>query len=207
MAIPSLADTLADRLEPWLNDDFQAYFDAIAAMVDPLLQVISDDGIDGDPGYVPGYGVLLDPDACPLASLPYLGQFVGVAVTSSADDTTARSLVKAEAGISRGTEASIIAAAARNLTGTQTVNAFWRTAADGTTKDPYHFVLVVAASECPDAAALTTAVDAVKPGGLMWTLIQTGSWTIAQFETTYASISTAEAAFSTVTHLETDQIG
>jgi hypothetical protein len=55
-----------------------------------------------------------------------------------------------------------------------------------------------------DAVQLAAAVDAVRPAGVFWTLIETATWTIAQLEAAYATVTLAEAAFPDVSHLETD---
>lgn len=102
-------------LEPWQTDDLARYCDAIGAMFDPVYQLVSDQGFDGDTDYVPGYGVLFDIDACPASCLPYLGQFVGVSIPAGADEATARALVRAESGLSRGTLASIQSAVERSI--------------------------------------------------------------------------------------------
>ena len=47
-------------------------------------------------------------------------------------------------------------------------------------------------------------MNAVKPGGVMWTLVQTDDWTISQMEISQATVTPLEAAFITVTHLEAD---
>src|SRR5947209_2846659 len=80
-----------------------------------------------------------------------------------------------------------------------------RTAPGGA--DPYHFNLQAHPSECPDPTALRNAVDSVRPAGVRWTLVLSDTWTIFQMEAAYASISALEAAFTTITGLETDNPG
>lgn len=205
-----MADTFAQRamaqLDPWSTSSLIVFVTALSTMFSEVDGIVQDSGgLDGDPSYEPGWGALLDPDTS--TDLGFLGNFVGVMLPSGISEADARVLVRAESGINRGTPAAIISAVKRNLSGTQAVTLFERTAADGTTPDGYHFVIVVLTSEVISATALTAAVNAVKPGGLMWTLVQTASWTIAQLEAAYATVTLAEAAFSSVDHLESDLVG
>jgi hypothetical protein len=102
-------------MEPWITLPLAWYLDALGSMFDPIYTLVYDEGFDGDPDYVPGYGTIFNPLTCPAVDLPYLGQFVGVSVPNGADPTTALSLVTAEAGQNRGTLASIQAAIQRTI--------------------------------------------------------------------------------------------
>lgn len=76
--------------------------DALGSMFDPLQALIAEQGTDGEPGYLPGWGALLDPSTCPVADLPYLAQYVGVVVPTGADQATALALTRGEGGKDRG---------------------------------------------------------------------------------------------------------
>jgi hypothetical protein len=118
---------LAGKLAPWLTDDLSRYADAIAVMFDPVLELVEEEGTDGEPGYVPTWGKLLDPSARPypndeakeITRLAFLGQFVGATIPIGASESEARALVKAESGLERGTRASIESAIERS------VSSFW----------------------------------------------------------------------------------
>jgi hypothetical protein len=112
------AAALLEALEPWRTTHLDWYATAIGAMFQPVRDLTFDVGADGDSGYVPGWGPLLDPTLCPTAALPYLGQFVGVAVPDGADDATARAAIRAESGFSRGTLAAITKAVERSISTT-----------------------------------------------------------------------------------------
>ena len=71
-----------------------------------------------------------------------------------------------EAGINRGTDAAVVAAAKRTLTGTQSVALLRRTYADGT-PNGFWAGLIMRPEECPDLEATKAAVEAVKLGGIM----------------------------------------
>src|SRR6185437_13628378 len=153
----SLADTLLDRLAPWLTPatdpfgDHANFLTAVGAMSQPWWSIIMDQGDDpDDPSWVPGYS-LFDVDTCPFAYLAFLGQLVGVPPSAliGADDATARSIIRNEAGQKRGTPAAIVAAAQRFLSGTQSCALRERTAASGSA-DAYHFLLIVRPEEIVD---------------------------------------------------------
>ena len=91
----------------------------------------------------------------------------------------ALSLVTAESGLARGTPASIVAAAKRNLTGTQSAILIERVRPDGVA-DAYWFQLVVRPEELISQSALIASVDAVKPGGVMWLLVVQDGYTWAE---------------------------
>ena len=191
---------LINLLAPWMTLHMAWYLDAWGAMFDPVYTLAVDTGYDdgstptigtvlaGLPvvsGYAPGYSILFDPTRCPAADLPYLGQYVGVQIPTGTDTATARSLVIAEAGFKRGSVASIIAAAQRNLTGTQSVRIIERQRVDET-PDPYWFVVVVRPGEVISVPALVAAVNSVKPGGLLWALVESNGYTWGQALHTWA---------------------
>lgn len=200
---------LLDSWHPWLDVaptlDLYNWLVAIGAMFDTVTGLVQDQGFSDDADYTPGWSVLLDPDNCPTAFLPWLGQFVGVVVPPGTDDATARSLVKAEAGFQRGTPGAITTAATRNLTGTQSCVLLERTGINA--PDAYHFLLICHPSEVLSVSELKAAVNAVRPAGLTWDLVLTDSWTIFQMEGQYATVAALEGAFTTVNGLERDQVG
>lgn len=186
-----VGEQAAQAMAPWLTPELALLLDGIGAMFQQTASIAQDVGTDNTVGfdpaingfdvvpYTPGYGTIFNPSTCPAADLPFLGQFVGVEVPVGQDYPTALSLVTTEAGLQRGTPAAIIAAAKRNLTGTQSVTLIERVRPDGVA-DAYWFILIVRPEECPSAANLTAAVNLVKPGGVMWQLVQQDAWTWAQ---------------------------
>lgn len=222
----TLTSSLLADLAPWVTPqedptgDHAIFLSALAAMGEQLYSLIMDQGYADDPTFQPGWSSLFNVLTCPAQFLPYLAMFNGTQIPAGSSAAVARQVIQAESGMARGqgfagsystatipAGGAIISAAQRNLSGTQNVTLFERTAADGTTPDPYHFVLVVLTSQVVSATKLTTDVNNAKPGGVLWTLLQTSTWLISQLESTYATVSAAEAAFSTVTHLETDVLG
>jgi hypothetical protein len=162
------------------QDQLAWYLDALGIMFDETASLVIDQGSDGDVAYQTGYGSVFtvsprfsgDTDYCPVAQLPYLAQYVGVEIPPNANEATARSLIESEQGLHRGTPTAIEAAAMRWLTGTQYVLNVERTRPDGT-HSGYWFVLVVKSAEIVSASELVAAVNAVKPGGVMWQLVTT----------------------------------
>lgn len=113
---------------------------------------------------------------------------------SGVSDATAQSLIQAEAGINRGTDAAVIAAAQRNLTGSQTVYYYRRTYKNGS-PNGFWAGIEVLSSECPSLPALEAAVNAVKMGGIMMWFNEITGWTVGSMETAESTIATMESAF------------
>lgn len=163
--------------DPWLQNDPQGalrtLLNAYASMAEQVYAIVQDVGSPDQPaGFAAGWSVLLDPDNCPAQFIPYGAQFVGVTIPPSTGATDARALWKQEAGFSRGTPAAIIAAAKRFLTGTQSTILIERTTSPGPLA-AYSFTLQVRPAEVTNATLLTAAVDAVRPAGVNWVLVQT----------------------------------
>jgi hypothetical protein len=164
--------------EPWMTDSLALFLNAVGTMFDPLMATIQDQGIDGiDADYVPGYGSLFDIDRCPPASLPYLGQFVGVRVPTGMSATDARQLIKAEAGINRGTPASIMSAVQRFLTGSKTVVLQERLNGQTGAADAYQLTIGMLSGEVGSLDQIKAAVNAVKPAGIVVTYQVIAGWT------------------------------
>lgn len=106
---------LEARLEPWMTEDLARLCDGFGQMFQKVLEVAEEEGSDGEAGYVPAWGKLLDPTRCPYKDLGYLGNYVGVEIPKIATEIEARQLIKEEAGLARGTLASLEAAIRRVL--------------------------------------------------------------------------------------------
>ncbi len=163
-------------------------------------------GTNVELAYFPGWSTLLDPNNCPDQFLPFLAQFNGTSIAEGLDPDTARAKILGESGLSRGTLASIVSAVKRNLTFTHSVTIKERTERDGT-PDPYWFLVIVRPEELARPAQLTADVNAVKPGGVQWTLVLTDSWLILDMEASETTLTALEADFHTVTGLEQDLPG
>lgn len=156
-----------------------------------LLQSIYD--LCGDTPQGPGWSQIVDITRCPTDALPWLAQMVGVRIPASMPDAEARAATTAETGWHRGTAASLVAAAQAYLTsGTVTIAE--------RTPDPYSFTVTVPtaglagtygaldtafasytaidASQATYAgfvsaggsAAVQSALDVLKPAGLLMTV-------------------------------------
>lgn len=168
---------------PWLAHDPQNallnVLAALAQMGEQVYGIVADQGSPDDPAnYTAGWSVLLDPDNCPAQFISYGAQFVGVQIPPSTGETDARAIWKEEAGFSRGTPAAIIAAARRYLTGTKSAILLERQGSSGPLS-AYEFVLQVKPAEVVSVTQLTAAVDAARPAGITWALVQTAGTTWA----------------------------
>jgi hypothetical protein len=218
----TFTEGIQDSMAPWAppGSDFDLFNQALGAMFETVFGIVADQGSPDEPdSYQAGWSILLNPTACaatfPLF-LPWLALFVGAAVPIGASEGTALATILGEQGFARGqgfggsyTSANgvdggpVVTAAQSQLTGLQNVALIERINAAGN-PDPYHFVIVVLTSQVVSVAALTAAVNAVKPGGVQWTLVETTSWTISELEADYSTISSIEAAFASITALEGD---
>ena len=152
------------------------------------------------PGWIPPWGKLFDPDLCPARALPYLAQYVGVEIPKEVTEEEARTLIKEENGTKRGTRQVVEVAVRKSLTGEKQFEIIERRNANNE-EDPYHFlILVFNASELPSEATLVANVNAVKPGGVFFTVI-TGL-TYAVLEAAHSTYGELEAAHSTYGDME-----
>jgi hypothetical protein len=184
--------------------DLITFLTALGEMFDLVYGLVANQGYSDDDDYIPGWSILLDPDNCPAQFLPYLGQFNGTVVPPGTDEATARAIVKSESGMQRGTGiggtydsstypagGAIVAAAQRNLTGTQNVTLIERMSNSGA--DAYSFLLIVRPEQLLSATALTNAINAVKPAGIVWTLVQSDGEIWSAASRTWASDTTTWA--------------
>jgi energy-converting hydrogenase Eha subunit B len=190
---------LLDKQRPWASSDHQLLLIAFGAMFEQIAHLVNEQGDDSDADFVPGWGVLFDPDLCPTWALPYLGQFVGVGNLVGVPDATARALIKSQPRHRRGTPRSIVQAAAATLTGTQTV-----VLTEFYLGDPYQLSAVTYTAETPDPSVTLAAMLANKPAGILLTYNVFAGWLISTMEATYASrtIGDLEAAFTSIEDLE-----
>lgn len=117
---PFTAQILAS-FTPWLaydvNGDLYGYLVALGSMYDTVATLVSDQGFPQDSDFVPGWSILLDPFNCPGQFLPFLAQFVGVALPPGTDPDYARQQILAECGQRRGTTGTILWAIQQNMVG------------------------------------------------------------------------------------------
>jgi hypothetical protein len=136
--------------------------------------------------WIPGWSILLDPDNCPDQFLPYLAQFNGTDVPINLNSSVARMKIIGEAALKRGTLASVTSAVKRNLSGTQSVVILERVDNLGS-PNAYWFIVVVRPEEVISATSLTNDVNATKPGGVQWTLVQSDAFIWSQAIHTFAA--------------------
>lgn len=208
----------AASLAPW-NDpagDWATFNAAIAAMFEQVWGIVADQGSPDQPAsYTAGWSTLLDPTVTTYPS--FTGMFVGVQVPAGTPLAAARTLVQSEQGFGRGQGfggtytsgstggGSMVAAVQANLSGNQQVTLIERTGPGGS--DPYHVLIIINPTQVISLPALTAAVNNVKPTGIQVSIVSTIGWTLAQLESSYATITLMEAAFATLNGLENDQTG
>lgn len=167
------AERLALRLEPWWTPDLGRKIMAIAAPIEPILELAEEHGEDGTAGYVPAWGELFEVENCPPQYLGYLAQFVGVALPKEASTAEKRALIKEQPASRRGTRTAV-EAAIKSVIGSAPFTIQERTEANGTA-GAYHFNVIVGTGQ--SSAALVQAITEVKPAGVFFTVIEvSGAW-------------------------------
>jgi hypothetical protein len=173
--------------------------------------------------WIPGWSSLLDANNCPASFLPYLAQFNGTIVPAGLDTATARAKISSESAQQRGTLASVTAAVTRNLlSGAGAPTILERVDSTGAA-NAYWFVVVIQPTDLGVPAqtlinaslytgggpiqGLVDSVNAVRPGGVMWSLVIITGWTITQMENSAATIGGVEGSFVTVGGLERNRPG
>jgi hypothetical protein len=170
-----------ERLEPFLSPDLGVLVDAIGVMFEQVQEIV----IDGDQ---PGWTVPVTLSESP--ALAWLGQFVGVRPRAEYIDETFRVAIGDVDGFSRGTPASMAAAAAKTLTGDKTVNFYER---DGSA---YQLTAVTYTSETPDEAATEAALNLYKPAGIILTYVRVDGQVYAELESSYDDYADLESTFA-----------
>jgi hypothetical protein len=165
MAEPVLSPVgarLRERTQPLAPDDADYGWahahlcEAIGLMLEQVAEVFDPEGD------VPPLAPILDPELCPEWALPWLAQFVGVAIPPGTPPEDARTLITDVAGFRRGTPAAMRAAASALLTDTKTV---WFRERD---TGAYQLEVVTLTSETPDPRRRARAMlTAQKPGGIV----------------------------------------
>ena len=160
---------LIERLEPWITPDLELFAKAFGAMFDPILELAEETGSDGEAGYVPAWGILFEVERATLRELPFLSNFVGVTVPKGATEAEARALVKASAGLERGTLMSLEGVIKRIIGATEPFTIQERTNASG---EPaaYYFNVYVPTGKI--SQALYNAINEVIPAGIWYTLFE-----------------------------------
>jgi hypothetical protein len=116
----TFADQLVARLEPWINDELQAFLQALASMFAQTELYAFDWETDEDAGE--GWTRLFDPDLCPAEALPYLAQVIGETLPVGLEEAAAREWIKDNPNARRGTPESVFLATQRQLTGNRLVS-------------------------------------------------------------------------------------
>jgi hypothetical protein len=182
----TFADQLAYRHSPWLNDELQAFLQALASMFAQVELYAFDWETDDDAGE--GWTRLFDPDLCPAEALPYLAQVLGETLPVGLGEAASREWIKDNPNARRGTAESVFLATQRHLTGSRLVSMFER----------YNSVvdqvaIRTNASETPSPAQTRADILSVLPAdvildyltvtGFTWDDAEVNTWTAAKAST------------------------
>jgi tail protein P2 I len=147
----------------------------------------------------PGWAAIFDPDLCPPEALPYLAQFVGVAITPDMSVAEQRQAILLPAQWQRGTLAAMLQSIVRELTGSKTVLLDERYSGDA-----YKLRVRTFASETPDPARTLAAILLQKPAGitLLYEAITGQDWD--DLEADHADWNAVMADYATWTDVVAD---
>lgn len=204
----AVLDDLRYSLAPILTDALDEYLQAIAAMFSEV-ELASLDYVDGDGVEQPGYGRFFDVDLCPVAALPWLAQFVGESLPTTASEADARRQIRTQPNRRRGTPAGIIAATRATLSNPDTDSVIFRERdASVVPADPaYGLTVVTYTSQTPDPTATEAAIRGNLPGGIVLNYETLDGWDITSFEAFgYANITAFEAAFPAIDQFEVNLV-
>jgi hypothetical protein len=196
-------DRLYIALAPFFKQDAQYGFGgrtfcrALMAMLMPAAEIVQPSDTK------PGWAILANPQTCPVAWLPWLGQFVGIEPSSistliaTGQTALAREWIEHPINFLRGTVQGMTLAAKATLTGTKTVFLYTRYNGEA-------FVIKAAtlATETAHSAETQEAIESMMPA---WDVLQyetvTGG-TLAILEASHPKLSEVEAAHVTDADLE-----
>jgi hypothetical protein len=190
----TVAEDLYNRLGPWRRADLRnpsrpllVLCEALMASLQPVEDVIR----DTDDG--PGWSVVMDPDRAPVAWLPWLSNFAGLAGFDYSGLTEAdfRDLIKGGHVRLRGSRAALEAAPKPYLEGTKTVHFIERHG------DAYHLTISVLASEVVDFEKVRNAVLRQKPTGIVINVNQITGGDYFTLMSTHASYTTIRNVYGT----------
>lgn len=170
----SVLDDLRYSLAPISTPALDQYLQAIAAMFQQV-ETYSLDTVDENGHELPGYGIVFDYRLCPAEALPYLAQFVGETLPTTASEADARARILGQPTRRRGTPAGITAACRDTLTGTRAVYFEERSATACPTDPAYGLMIRTNTSETPDPVATEAAIRSNLPGGIILLYITSDS--------------------------------
>ena len=157
-----------EKLEPWLTPSLEIFAEAAAAPYETILEVAQEEGTEGEPGWVPAWGTLLNPNTVPYKYIPWLAMFVGVQIKTKETEPEARATLKAESGLERGTRKSLELVLKKAL-GTLPFLILERETT------PYRIVIVIPSGSIP--AATYTEINSTIPAGILYEVVErAGTW-------------------------------
>lgn len=192
--VSAAAERLFASLGPWARADGDTTGWVLLHLCHALTQSIQDvDVLAADTDTTAGWSVALDPTNAPVDALPWLAQFVGVVLPPGVGAAAQRAAIIAHAGFQRGTLAALGAAIQEQLTGAKSYFIQERY------PDAYGVLVQTYAAQTPDPAAVTAAVDAALPAGIVATVQLLSGWNLGQMKTHYTGM--------TLANLKTDYTG
>lgn len=204
-ALKSFAQDVYTRLAPVTWDDanqqwaLALYVSGIGVMFQVVEDYSREQLVNGK--FAPGWSQLLDPNRCPPEALAWLGQFVGAVLPPGMSDAAKRSQLQNVNGWQRGSVGQLVGVAQSFLTGTKTVYVRERDIG------PYHLTINTKTSETPNPAALNTALQALKPAGLLMSVNQIVGQDFQAVKNNWATFQLVKDTYLTMQDLLYDNRG
>jgi len=186
-ATEPFAERFVERMEPWntgpLYNGETALEIFIRAASKPylsILEVCEEEGEQGEVGWVPAWGKLLDPLTCPAKYLPYLGQFTGTSIPKEATEEEARNLILFGCNLFRGTSTHLSYVIKEALGAGVSYEVLERTNPKTALEDAYAITVIVPVGK--NSKKLESAIEAAIPGGIIFRPILEveGAWVDAE---------------------------
>lgn len=144
------------------------------------------------------WAILLDPDNCPAASLPYLAQYTGAILTPGMDEAQQRAEIGEPTSWKRGQEPAIRLMIQRTLTGTKQVTIHPRTPEVG-----HHYIRTLASETPSEARTAAVARQAVPAWEALDYAVFT-DFTLDDFAAKWTTLAEAEAAYGSMEAIPND---
>lgn len=174
----------------------QEFVAAVATGWDSVADIARDQDDE-----TPGFAVLFDPDACPAAWLPWVAQFVGVAMLPNMTEAQMRVRLKETGGWQRGTPDAIMGAARQYLVGPDGTGSSATVFLNERAGSAYRFAVATLISETPDPDAVLRALLEQKPAGLVLDYAPVAGGDFLTLRTTHTDFADVAATFADFTAL------
>ena len=171
------AERFIEHMAPWnasssLESSLTAleiYCLAISTPFETILELAEETGNQGETGWVPSWGKLMNVETCPYPYLPWLAMFTGTILPTKVSEAEARNQLHYGCNLNRGTLSHLNYGLKEVLGAGEFFEVQERTATNGT-EAAYHFNVLVKKGKATNA--LYEKINEDVPAGLMYSVIE-----------------------------------